>query len=1255
MNDETLFHEARRRPPAEREMLLRDVCGTDVARRQRVEALLAADEHPAGFLIEPCLPPENATAAADAGRTASDPGEFSFLGPATRTGSLGRLAHYEVLEVVGHGGMGVVLKAFDEKLHRVVAIKAMSQPLAASPVARRRFIREAQACAAVRDEHVIGIHEVEEANQPPYLVMDYISGQSLRQRIEIGPPLTIAEILRIGMQTASGLAAAHAQGLIHRDVTPSNILLENGVQRVKITDFGLARLVDDASITQPGVVAGTPQYMSPEQAKGEVVDHRSDLFSLGSVLYAMCTGQPPFRGSTTVAVLRRVVDESPRPIREVNAEIPDWLVAVIGKLLDKQPADRFQSAGEVAELLGKQLARLQQPAAEPFWPTAGNEPEAQARESRPLAKRTVSLACASGLSMAALLALSEVFGITHLAAIVFRAPARQQDSVVTTGNSNGKTTSSSSAAANGNAGAIPAAAPPADDPSRPFVILTRDGQPGRTCSTLADAVLNSSEGGTIEIRGNGPLETAPLRLKSRCVIRAGQGFRPVIKVVVPESSGAGLPRSLETPAPLVLEGLEFQVAGPDPQRALVAVNAIGPGSIHIANCRFSGCQLIAQHLSVCQVRNCLVLDGVISLLDAKPSLQAVIDNNIAVRSGGAPFNIVPGQPEQRLALSRNVLIGRSAIGFNVPRRSADDPLTFQIQASQNILVGRQGALHFNLSGPDLAAQAPTGMQAEDVLRKVIAWNEDRNVYSAGVPYLSLGHGPSLTAIEPTRSYQTLADWNQFWSAKDSTSIAGTVRLAGGDVFARNTASSSQLTPADFRLHAESAGYRAGEGGQDLGPNIELVGPSEAYERWKQSAEYQEWRNRTGQSGAPAASDNSPMPAPQLISPLAGARVPNGTRDGASMYFWEFNWGTVPGADRYELEVFAPAGGVSTRVVVASTTYQKVQPAGYSRADADWQWHVRAGRGGQWGPWSEERRFRPAEPSLYAANSPADFVKREGDLRAALQLQANDHASRRALADVLRKQLKFDDAEAEYREAIRLAPGDPTGHEQLAGLFAQSGKWQAAEAALAQAAKLALDNHMTWYRLAVLRLHLGDRKGYESACQEMLKRFEKAEQSEIRERVVRSSLLTADGAGQLAAVTALDKPLVEDEKSPFHWYFMATRALAEFRSGRHGEAISWAEKMAVPKVADQRRAAYAMHDALALTILALAENSAGRSSEARETFASAEQLAKKYFPDPAAGRPFGPENWHDWLICGLLMREAEQALRTSDTGKNASDP
>jgi formylglycine-generating enzyme required for sulfatase activity len=290
-----------------------------------------------------------------------DDDNLAFLVPSSRPGALGRLGHYEILEVIGKGGFGTVLKGFDAKLHRMVAIKVLSPELSASGTARQRFIREARAAAAVTHDHLVTIHAVEADHWPPYLVMQLIDVVTLQEKLNRSGTLGLKEILRIGLQMAAGLAAAHKQGLVHRDIKPANVLLENGVERVKITDFGLAKIVDDASVSQSGVVAGTPMYMSPEQAEGLPIDHRSDLFSLGTVLYAMCTGQPPFRASGTHAVLKRVIDASPRPIREVNPEIPDWLCVIIVKLHAKKPEERFQSAKEVAELLAEHLAHLQRP------------------------------------------------------------------------------------------------------------------------------------------------------------------------------------------------------------------------------------------------------------------------------------------------------------------------------------------------------------------------------------------------------------------------------------------------------------------------------------------------------------------------------------------------------------------------------------------------------------------------------------------------------------------------------------------------------------------------------------------------------------------------------------------------------------------------------------------------------------------------------------------------------------------------------
>lgn len=287
---------------------------------------------------------------------------LTFLAPSEDPRMLGRMGIYEVAGVIGYGAMGVVLKAFEPSLNRYVALKVLWPHLAINGAARQRFAREARAAAAVVHEHVVPIYAVDEFQGLPYIVLRYVPGRSLHERIARQGKLQVDEVLRIGRQIAAALDAAHAQGLVHRDVKPANILLENGIERVLVTDFGLARAADDASLTHSGMVAGTPQFMAPEQARGDVVDQRSDLFSFGSVLYTMCAGHPPFRAETLVGVLTRICGDAPRPLREINPAVPEWLAAFIAKLMAKDRSRRFQSAAETAQILEKELAHLQNPA-----------------------------------------------------------------------------------------------------------------------------------------------------------------------------------------------------------------------------------------------------------------------------------------------------------------------------------------------------------------------------------------------------------------------------------------------------------------------------------------------------------------------------------------------------------------------------------------------------------------------------------------------------------------------------------------------------------------------------------------------------------------------------------------------------------------------------------------------------------------------------------------------------------------------------
>jgi formylglycine-generating enzyme required for sulfatase activity/serine/threonine protein kinase len=393
MNERELFLSALEiEDPGARQDHLQSACADDADLLVRVESLLASHESQSQFLNIPVVEQiahdlaagidatilvgngsthDEESDAATADSNGPDPMNenrddlddeipLGFLQPSSRPDSLGRLAHYEILEVIGRGAFGTVLKAFDEKLQRVVAIKVLAPEMAATSPARKRFLREARTSAAIRHENVVSIFAVED-DPTPYLVMEYIPGQTLQQRLDEHGPLDLPDVLRLGKQIADGLAAAHAEQLIHRDVKPGNILLETGIDdHVKITDFGLARTADDASVTQSGVIAGTPMYMAPEQALGQKLDQRADIFSFGSVLYQMLSGRPPFRAPSTMAVLKRVTEDTPRPITEIIPEVPDWMCRLVGHLHAKHPGDRYSSAKEVSDLLAKCLVDVQE-------------------------------------------------------------------------------------------------------------------------------------------------------------------------------------------------------------------------------------------------------------------------------------------------------------------------------------------------------------------------------------------------------------------------------------------------------------------------------------------------------------------------------------------------------------------------------------------------------------------------------------------------------------------------------------------------------------------------------------------------------------------------------------------------------------------------------------------------------------------------------------------------------------------------------
>ena len=278
---------------------------------------------------------------------------LDFLAPPQDPDEIGRLGQYRVLKVLGQGGMGMVLMAHDPHLDRMAAIKVMLPSIAANETAKQRFLREARTAAKLRSDHIVTIYQVSEDRGIPYLAMEYLEGAPLDRFLAGDRKLTLPQILRIAREIAKGLADAHERGLVHRDIKPGNIWLDKTHGgRATILDFGLARFDTDIHITQSGAIIGTPAYMAPEQARGEKVDARADLFSLGCVLYRLCAGDIPFKAETTMGVLMALAMNEPTAPMMINSQIPHALSELIMKLLEKDAAKRPVSARDV-------VARLQ--------------------------------------------------------------------------------------------------------------------------------------------------------------------------------------------------------------------------------------------------------------------------------------------------------------------------------------------------------------------------------------------------------------------------------------------------------------------------------------------------------------------------------------------------------------------------------------------------------------------------------------------------------------------------------------------------------------------------------------------------------------------------------------------------------------------------------------------------------------------------------------------------------------------------------
>jgi serine/threonine protein kinase/tetratricopeptide (TPR) repeat protein len=391
-NVERIFHNALDAEPERRAAILAESCAGDVSLRQEVESLLAHHQKAGGFIETPAFEGE-----VESGPRVSAP-HGDVRGEPGLAGTV--IEQYRVLQQIGAGGMGVVYKAEDTKLGRLVALKFLPGEVATDRLALARFWREARAASALNHPNICTIYDIEEYQGRRFIAMELLEGQTLHTRIG-AQPLPTTLLLELAIQIADGLEAAHAQGIVHRDIKPGNIFVTVRDQ-AKILDFGLAKKtpkkiaesptalvtasLTEEPLTSQGTALGTIAYMSPEQARGEDLDARSDLFSFGAVLYQMATGKPPFTGETSAVIFGGILHQTPAAPASFNPQIPGELERIVSKSLEKDRELRYQSAAELRSDLRRLKRQLESGRTESTWQITATK--------KPLAKRSVKIASA---------------------------------------------------------------------------------------------------------------------------------------------------------------------------------------------------------------------------------------------------------------------------------------------------------------------------------------------------------------------------------------------------------------------------------------------------------------------------------------------------------------------------------------------------------------------------------------------------------------------------------------------------------------------------------------------------------------------------------------------------------------------------------------------------------------------------------------------------------------------------------------------
>jgi serine/threonine-protein kinase len=736
--------------------------------------------------------PEANLTAPQAGSSRSQ--QFSFLSPPDQPGSLGKLGAYDIRRVLGRGGMGVVFEAHDAVLKRPVAIKVLSPMASMSEATKSRFLREAQAAAAIAHENIVPIYTVDVANDPPFLVMQFVAGESLAERLKRVGRLPAAEVVRIGREVARGLAAAHARGLVHRDIKPANILLDGQSGRAMIADFGLAKAMGDETLTADGTLLGTPEFMSPEQINGEAADERSDLFSLGVVLYTASTGVSPFRAESPLLTLDRIRIYEPPPLAAMDASLPDWFCAVVDSLLVKDPRERIQSASEVAEELSVGVAS----------PTVASRVGGQATQRLTTKARAKGGGAAVGVRKFAPLAVA--LAAVALGFGMWRVWPRGE-------------TALSTAVEQRTAG---------------FWIEREGGK----YDSLAAAVKAAQDGDVIEVNGDGPFRTAPITTGGKpLTIRAAVGSRPML--VMESPAGGSSEPWIQADDDLRLEGLEIHwtmdmgLARSEAEMMARCVVASTRGRLALAHCR-----IVAGRLNGCVGASCRDVE--------LSNCHFVADNGMGVfwrPSAGGSFEMRNCVVEGRLGLSTiaaaeiaNPEVARLVLVNNTFATGRGLQVMADNQPKQPVRVESRGNLfdveEFVVVMPMRRFRrndgyVPTPLVISMLRSFVEKWSEKDNVYERGTKYLS--HAPLPRTGGPVSAgVDGLAAWLEFWNVDSAASMEGAIRFEE-----RSGPAASQP------LRLAGVDEATGQLPTEVGAVAEKVGPGEVYDEWRKSPGYAE--------------------------------------------------------------------------------------------------------------------------------------------------------------------------------------------------------------------------------------------------------------------------------------------------------------------------------------------------------------------------------------------------------------------------------